>query len=305
MDDDGTRAADVHAAPHARRLPVPRLLLAVHPAAAARAAVPASRPRRPRTGVATARPRAGCGRRAGRRVRRSAQSHDAARLLGLPVDRDDLVHLTRTRSAGVSQRPGLRTHRAPLSPHEVLVHRGRPVTTPVRTWLDLAAGLPPVPLVVLGDAVARRTGLERLRAAVDGAWGRRGAPRVRQALPLVDPGSDSPGETHTRLLLHGAGLTGLQHGVRVLDEHGQWLATPDLADRRARVAVQYDGLVNLEQGPRLAGRRRPGRADPRRRLGGRRPDRPRPAAPRGRSAQGAGGLPAGGRAPSGVDLGPA
>ncbi len=89
------------------------------------------------------------------------------------------MHLTRTRSAGVSQRPGLRTHRAPLSPHEVLVHRGRPVTTPVRTWLDLAAGLPPVPLVVLGDAVARRTGLERLRAAVDGAWGRRGAPRVR------------------------------------------------------------------------------------------------------------------------------
>jgi hypothetical protein len=173
----------------------------------------------------------------------------AAAVLGLPGDIGPQVHVTRPPGSSASERPGVRTHRRPVDDGEVVERRGLRVTSPVRTWLDLAAVLPPVPLVALGDAVARRTGIPALQAAVDGAGRRRGVVRARAALPLIDPGADSPSETRARLLLHEAGFRGLRHGVRILDEDGGWVATADLADPVARVAVQYDGLVHLDGGP--------------------------------------------------------
>ena len=173
----------------------------------------------------------------------------AARLLGLPVDDDGCLHVTRAVCRPVSERAGTRTHRSALGPGDVLFRRGLPVTAPARTFSELAAELDHVALVVLGDAVARRVGLARLAAAVEGSAGRRGVRRARAALSQVDPGSDSPAETRCRLLLHSAGFRGLVHGVRIFDEDGQWLATPDLADPEARVAIQYDGLVHLGADP--------------------------------------------------------
>ncbi len=172
----------------------------------------------------------------------------AAVLLGLPADDDGLLHVVRAPGRSVSRRPGVCTHREPIADHEVLQVRGTAVTTPVRTFLDLARVLDPVELVVLGDAVARREGLHVLAEAAHGAGRRRGAAAARRALRDVDPGSDSPAETRTRLLLHAAGFRGLRHQVTVVDEHGGWVSRPDLADPHARVAVQYDGLVHLDRG---------------------------------------------------------
>lgn len=174
----------------------------------------------------------------------------AAVAQGLPVPHDDRLHVTRPAGCPASERAGVVTHRRVVRPDEVLVSAGRPTTTPVRTFLDVAPVLPLVDLVVLGDAVAARAGLPGLQAAVREAAGRPGVRGAREALRLVDPGSDSPAESRARLVLHGAGFRGLRHQVQVLDEHGGWVSRPDLADEDARVAVQYDGLVHLEAGPR-------------------------------------------------------
>lgn len=175
----------------------------------------------------------------------------AGRVLRLPLPPtppgapDEEVHVTRPPGSGRSVRPGLRTSRASLGLDDVVLRRGRPVTSPARTFLDLAPLLDLPDAVALGDAVAARVGPAALRQAVHAAAGRRGARRAREALALVDPRAESAPASHTRLLLHAAGYTAVRHGVRVLDEAGQWLCAPDLADPVARVAVQYDGLVHL------------------------------------------------------------
>jgi hypothetical protein len=173
----------------------------------------------------------------------------AARLLGLPVDVDAFVHVTRPAGAASSKHPRLKPHRAELPGSDVTVHRGVRVTTPERTFLDLASTLPHTELVVLADAVARTVGLASLSRRVAQAHGVRGVRRARAALALADPGSDSPAETRTRLILRAAGFSRLRHGVDVSDGQGGWLARPDLADEAAKVAVQYDGLVHLGDDP--------------------------------------------------------
>jgi hypothetical protein len=176
-------------------------------------------------------------------------SHQTAgRLLGLPAD-DRFIHLTRTAATAASETAGVRTHRARLPASDVRTHDGRPLTSPERTFLDLAAQLSDVDLVVLADAVLRRVGVEAVERRLRSARGVRGVRRARGALLQADPLSDSPAETKTRLILHAAGFPRLRHGTDVVDAYGGWLARPDLADEEAKVAIQYDGLVHLGDDP--------------------------------------------------------
>lgn len=169
----------------------------------------------------------------------------AAAVHRLPVDRDGFTHLVRPPGAPVSERAGIRTHRSALQPGDVVDVHGLRVTALARTFLDLANELDQVELVALGDAIARRVGVPELQRCVAAARRRRGLAKARLAVARVDPGAESPGETRARLVLHDAGFTSLRHGVHVVDDAGQWLASPDLGDPDARVGVQYDGLVHL------------------------------------------------------------
>jgi hypothetical protein len=173
----------------------------------------------------------------------------AARLLRLPVDDDKRVHLTRKPDAPASKHHGIRPHRAVLRAADICVREGRRITTPERTFLDLAAVLGDVELVVLADAVTRMVGRERVERRLRRATGVRGVRRARAALLQADPLSDSPAETKTRLILHAAGFCRLRHGLDVICPLDGWLARPDLADEDAKVAVQYDGLVHLGDDP--------------------------------------------------------
>lgn len=172
----------------------------------------------------------------------------AALLLRLPADDDGRLHLARRRGAPRSERPGVRVHRLALRPDEVLDLGGVPVTSGPRTFTDLAARLDLETLVSVGDVVVRRWGADAVAEAVSRSRRRPGALLMRQALPLLDPGADSPAETRARLRLHAAGFTALRHRVTVCDEHGGWLGTPDLGDDVARVAVQHEGAVHFRKG---------------------------------------------------------
>lgn len=166
----------------------------------------------------------------------------------LPVDEDGTLHITRAPEAGVCRRDGVRTHRAVLHPDDVDTCREQPVTSLARTFVDLAAARTLEELVAVGDVVLRRVGAQPLQQAVARAGRRKGVVLARAALPLLDAGSASPGETRCRLLLHGAGFSGLQHAVAINDPSGNWVAEADLGDPEARVAVQYDGLVHFDGG---------------------------------------------------------
>ncbi|HSK27888.1 MAG TPA: hypothetical protein VK894_13340 [Jiangellales bacterium] len=175
----------------------------------------------------------------------------AAQLRGLPVDDDGAVHVALPR--GVSppdRRAGLCLHLA--VPLDVVDRRGGRRLVPVpETWLGVAkeCGVDeggPVDLVILGDAILRRqtSSVDELAEHLERSRGRSGVPLARRALPLLRTRVDSPMETRTRLLLVFAGLPCPETNVPVFDDHGQRIGRPDLAYRRLRLAIQYEGDVH-------------------------------------------------------------
>lgn len=169
----------------------------------------------------------------------------AGLLLRLPVHDDGLVHLARERGAPRSRRDAVQVHRMPVDEDERHDLDGLPATDGPRTFVDLSRYLDLEALVAVGDVVVRRWGRDAVEAAVARRKKRKGLVLARTAVPLLDPGSDSPAETRHRLRLHAAGFTALRHGVVITDGAGGWLAAPDLADDVAKVAVQHDGAVHL------------------------------------------------------------
>ncbi|MDF2977310.1 MAG: hypothetical protein K0S40_2038 [Actinomycetospora sp.] len=109
--------------------------------------------------------------------------------------------------AGIRSRGGLEVRRAALDPDEVTVWPDGPespplrLTSPARTFVEVARRLATVDAVVVGDALARRCGLTPtdVVALADRRSGERGMARVRAAAALVHPGADTPRRTRTRL----------------------------------------------------------------------------------------------------------
>ncbi len=60
-------------------------------------------------------------------------------------------------------------------------------------------------------------------------------------LGLVDPGSESPPETRTRLLLIRSGLPTPTTQINVYDDYGHFVARLDMGWQDWRVAVEFDG----------------------------------------------------------------
>ncbi|WP_205571804.1 endonuclease domain-containing protein [Arthrobacter celericrescens] len=127
------------------------------------------------------------------------------------------------------------------------------VTSPARTWLDLAALLDVDELIALGDSlvvahsaefprpkVATAT-IEELRGVVAAHPGMRGMKTARLALPEIRVGADSAQETRMRLVLSRSrlGEPVLNHVIR--NEWGQPAVWPDAAYPEERIALQYDG----------------------------------------------------------------
>jgi Protein of unknown function (DUF559) len=169
----------------------------------------------------------------------------AGELYGLPLTHP-LIHVS---VSSPQRRPG---PRAGLQFHESVpvadtrIYRGFPLTTPERTFVDLAERLDLVELVILGDAMLRRSlaSRESLREAVAAAARRRGVCLAREALPILCDGVDSPMETRLRLLLVFAGLPCPEINVDIFDGHGHWLSRPDLLYGEVKIAMEYEGDIH-------------------------------------------------------------
>jgi very-short-patch-repair endonuclease len=168
----------------------------------------------------------------------------AARLWGAIVPDDGFVHLSCPRAR--PQVEGIRAHRG-SSARKATVWRGLAVTTPVQTFLDLAADLALVDLVVLGDSLVRRRRLtvERLVEAASAHRGP-GARLARRAARLIRADVDSAMETRLRMLVVLAGLPEpvVNHKIRWAD--GRVRFRFDLSFPAARLVIEYDGWQHVD-----------------------------------------------------------
>ncbi|WP_369256204.1 DUF559 domain-containing protein [Geodermatophilus amargosae] len=169
----------------------------------------------------------------------------AAATWGLEVplqDRDDRrIDLTvpgRTRSESRRDR---RIHRLPLEDDDVTNRWAQPVTSPARTWRDLAGVLEPAALLAVTDQlVARHCSPSELERQLGGRPTGRGSARARAVLPLADPRAESPLESVLRWLVHRAGLPRPELQVDIRDGSG-FVGRADMAWPDRRVLVEFDG----------------------------------------------------------------
>lgn len=175
-------------------------------------------------------------------------SHTTAAVLwGLPLPssmRDD-IHITMPLGTRAPRRRATVGHQSVLASSDVRVVRGIRVTSPVRTFLDLADALEPDALVAVADRIISRRAplatIADLEAAVEVAARRRGIRRARSALERMDAGSESPKETELRLVLTDAGFGPFDANYAVHDESGRFVARVDLALVRFKIAIEYEG----------------------------------------------------------------
>jgi len=174
-------------------------------------------------------------------------SHASAAVLhGLPTwpDAIDRVHVTRNRSSGGNRRSVVQLHTAPLADDQVATIDGVPVTTLARTVLDLCRTVPIEQTVAAGDR-AMAYGL--VRATLDDQLARMarwpGTRQARRAVVLLDPRSESPGESVSRVRLHEDGLPApeLQHGI--YDGNGRFVARVDFSWEEQRTVGEFDGKI--------------------------------------------------------------
>lgn len=141
-----------------------------------------------------------------------------------------------------TERAGTKGRNRDLLPSEVTQVGTCPVTTPLRTALDLGCNLWREPAYAAMNELARLHDLDFAAAAgdIDRFKGRRGVTQLRDLMVLVDPRIESAGESRVRLPIHEAGLPAPEPQVVVSGPHGRSYRL-DFAWRHIRVAVEYDG----------------------------------------------------------------
>lgn len=167
--------------------------------------------------------------------------YTAAALRGVVVPDEPQVHIC-TESPIEPRIRGVVGHRIQAI-GETEVFRGVRLTTPGRTYLDLAARLDQISLLMAGDGLARRDrrGVNGLHAAVLTGSGRRGVKQARLVLPLIDPAAKSAPESRLRFLVITEGLGVPLVNKPLYDAAGEWIAEPDLQFPEFKVAIEYEG----------------------------------------------------------------
>lgn len=175
-------------------------------------------------------------------------SHSTAALIhGLPIparcERAGL-HIGTSHDRRPVDAEGVFGHRMRLSSTDRAYVDGLPVTTVERTWTDLAGLLTLPELVAAGDVLVRRcgeAGRNAIAELLERYPRRRGRPRARVALSLLDGRSESPMESRLRLLLIEGGFTRFRPNVDIRGTGGQFIARGDFVDAERRLVLEYEG----------------------------------------------------------------
>lgn len=194
----------------------------------------------------------------------------AARLHGLVLppwlsDSNEL-HLSKPRKLPGTRRTGISGHTVLVFPGEVECLDGLWISTPARTWLDLAGTLPLNELICMGDQLIRiprpdfegratpHATVAQLRAMLDRHKNLQGIVRAREALELMRVGADSAPETLMRLAMLDAGLPEPELQLKLWNNKKS--PSADAGYRARRIALQYDGVHHRDPEQMHSDRRR-------------------------------------------------
>ncbi|WP_205474405.1 type IV toxin-antitoxin system AbiEi family antitoxin domain-containing protein [Nocardioides sp. SYSU D00038] len=173
-------------------------------------------------------------------------SHDSAGLahgFSLLAEPRGLVHFTRLGVLGGRTRHGVKHHKAPFTPRQLVELDGQWMLDPARTAVDIARehGLRHG-LAACDSARRLGTSVLELSAAVAAMEYWPHVTRARAAVGLADPGAANAGESLTRLLLVELGLGPIetQFGLRA---DGRTVFC-DL--RVGRHVVEFDGRIKYQ-----------------------------------------------------------
>lgn len=177
----------------------------------------------------------------------------AAILWGLPLphhhERSSALHVGVPAPRRAPAGRGVIGHKLLIEPQDVVEHRGLRLTSPERTWCDLGPALPLFPLVAVGDALIHwrnpLTTRDRLADAVLRFPGRRGQPNLRQALPLLDEGSESPRETQLRVIAALGNVVGIVANLSIRTSSGHRYRG-DLVIPGRKVILEYQSEYHFE-----------------------------------------------------------
>lgn len=174
-------------------------------------------------------------------------SHTSAAVLhGLPVWNLhlDRVHFTRSRSYGGRRQRWLHLHVAPIDEVERVTVDGVNCTSLPRTLVDVARTLPPRQAVAIGDR-ALTLGLDpqKLVWSLARAKGWPGIPRARRVVDFLDARRESPGESHSRVVLSDIGLRPSHTQYEVRDRLGQLVARTDFCWQEHGTIGEFDGRI--------------------------------------------------------------
>jgi hypothetical protein len=149
------------------------------------------------------------------------------------------------RDAPHPQRHGLFVTRHPR-PVDFQMINGVRVASAAETLLAAARDLSLLDLVILGDSALhlRDCTVEELLTAA--AQQRRGAPRLRGAIPLLDGRSESPWESVLRVL-HVAAEVEVEPQKKIYDEWANFVARADLWVVGTHRMHEYDGEVHRDR----------------------------------------------------------
>jgi hypothetical protein len=168
----------------------------------------------------------------------------------LGIDATSDLHVLVPPGTTPPRRRGVVAHRGPVPAADDLRGRnGVPILAADAAWVQLGAHLTLREVMVLGDALTRRTrpwcSPAMLEVRVAGLPARtRGVRRLREAVALVRAGTDSCMESRLRWLIVRAGLPCPVVNTLVRGPQGEVVAMPDLAYPALKIAIEYDGDVH-------------------------------------------------------------
>jgi hypothetical protein len=178
-------------------------------------------------------------------------SHASAAVLhGLPTwtSAIDRVHVTRDRSGGGRRRSIVHVNGAPLRPQDLAVIDGVPVTSLIRTVLDLARSLPMDQAVAAGDR-ALAVGLDRseLQRGLLNMEYWPGVRRARRTVQFLDGRSESAGESVSRVRFAEDGIPQPDLQREVLGPDGHVMARVDFLWDEQKTIGEFDGKAKYRQ----------------------------------------------------------